>query len=90
MNINWQVRFKNPHFIYQIFMAFFMPILAYFGLTYADLTSWSSLLDTLFKAVSNPYVCGLVLVSVWNAIQDPTTLGISDSKSVLSSKEPDK
>ena len=69
-------------------MAIITPILAYFGLTGGDFTTWGAVADTALKAISNPYVCSLVLVSVWNALQDPTTKGISDSKRALTYKEP--
>lgn len=88
MKINWKVRFSNPHFIVQIILALFAPILAYFGLVGADLTSWSILGETLLKAISSPYVCSLIVISVWNAIQDPTTQGISDSYRALTYDKP--
>ena len=77
--INWKVRFKNPVFIAQFILAILMPILAYAGLTLQDLTSWKVLGQILVGAVSNPYVLGLIAVSVWNALNDPTTEGIRDS-----------
>ena len=83
MKINLKVRAKNPQFWFQVGMAIIAPILAYFGLTGADMVSWSVFFETLVKAVSNPYVCFLVVVSVWNALQDPTTSGISDSAKAL-------
>lgn len=33
--------------------------------------------------MSNPYVLCLATVSVWNALQDPTTPGLSDSTRAL-------
>ena len=80
MKINWKVRLSNPVFIAQLVMAILTPILAYAGLTAQDLTTWSSLGHLLLMAISNPYVLALVIVSVWNAINDPTTEGVSDSK----------
>lgn len=88
--INWKVRFKNPLFWVQVLLAILMPILAYMGLTVEDLTSWTILGATLLEAVKNPYVLGLVVVSVWNAINDPTTEGVSDSKLAMSYIEPHK
>lgn len=78
MNINWKVRFKNPVFIVQIILAILTPILTYAGLTMQDLTTWKALGDLLTGALMNPYVLGLVVVSLWNAITDPTTEGLSD------------
>ena len=62
--INLKVRFKNPVFLAQLGMAILLPILAYFGLTVEDMNSWSTLGKTLFDAISNPYVVGLVIISI--------------------------
>lgn len=83
MKINWKVRFKNPLFIAQLGMSILVPILAYAGLTVQDLTTWKALGDLLLGAFSNPYVLGLVAISVYNAILDPTTRGLNDSLNVL-------
>lgn len=78
--MNFLVRVKNPLFWAQIAMAILTPILAYFGLSGADITTWPMLGDTLLQAVCNPYVCVLVIVSVFNALTDPTTKGVTDSE----------
>lgn len=83
MKINWKIRFANPVFIAQIILAILTPILAYAGITASDITTWPALVNLLKMALMNPYVLGLVLVSVWNAINDPTTVGVSDSKAAL-------
>lgn len=83
MKINWKVRFKNPLFVAQLCMSILVPILAYAGLTVQDLTTWKALGDLLLGAFSNPYVLGLVAISVYNAVLDPTTRGINDSLNVL-------
>lgn len=83
MKINWKVRFKNPLFIAQLGMSILVPILAYAGLTVQDLTTWKALGDLLLGAFSNPYVLGLVAISVYNAVLDPTTRGLNDSLNVL-------
>ena len=88
MNINWKVRFKNPVFIAQLILAILTPVLAYAGLTASDITTWKALLDLIVGAISNPYVLSLVLVSVWNALNDPTTKGVSDSVNALSYETP--
>ena len=90
MKINFKVRFKNPIFIAQLVLAIFTPILAYAGLTAQDLTSWKALFELVIEAVSNPYVLGLVVVSVWNALNDPTTSGVNDSTNALTYKTPKK
>lgn len=90
MRINWKVRVKNPLFWVQVGLAILMPIMAYLGIAAEDLTSWSILGATLFEAVKNPYVFGLVIVSVWNAINDPTTNGVFDSVQAMAYDKPKK
>ena len=86
--INWKIRFKNPVFYMQLILAVLTPVLAYMGLTVKDLTTWAAVGNVLLQAASNPYVLALVLVSVWNAVNDPTTTGISDSSNALTYDEP--
>ncbi len=76
--INWKIRFKNPIFWLNVLLAVATPILAYFGINGSDLTSWSSLFSLVLDALKNPYVVGLVLVSLWNNIINPMTKGITD------------
>ena len=85
--INLKIRLKNPIFYIQIFLSILTPILAYMGITAEDLTSWTYLGQVLFDAIRNPYVLFLVAVSVWNAVNDPTTKGISDSVRALTYTE---
>ena len=47
MNINWRVRIKNPAFWVSIAIAIVTPILAYFGLTAQDMTSWGAIWDVV-------------------------------------------
>lgn len=82
------IRFKNPLFIAQMILAVLTPILAYAGLTVKDLTTWQALGDLLIGALSNPYVLGLVVVSVFNAVTDPTTSGVADSEQALTYTKP--
>ena len=88
--MNLKIRFKNPVFIVQIILAILTPILAYAGLTFQDLTTWKALGDLLLGAISNPYVLGLIAVSVWNALNDPTTSGVKDSARAMTYSEPNK
>lgn len=88
--MNLKVRFKNPVFIVQLILAILTPILAYAGLTLQDLTTWKALGDLLLGAISNPYVLGMIAISVWNALNDPTTSGVKDSKRALSYDAPHK
>ena len=86
--MNLKVRFKNPIFIAQLVLAIFTPILAYAGLTFQDITSWQALGKILLGAIKNPYVLGLIVVSVWNAFNDPTTEGITDSELAMTYDKP--
>lgn len=90
MKINWKVRFKNPLFIWQLLLAILIPILAYMGLTVQDITSWGKVGSVLWEAVKNPYVLGLVIVSVHNSVIDPTVGGYNDSKQALTYNVPRK
>ena len=88
MKINWKVRMKNPVFWGQVAVAVIAPILAYFGLSWSDMTTWAAFWNIFVKAVSNPVVIASVLVSVWNLITDPTTKGLGDSKQALTYQKP--
>lgn len=88
MKINWKVRFKNPNFIFQIVLAIGAPLLAYYGLKAEDFTTWGSLFRVSMDALSNPYVLFLIAVSIYNAVTDPLTAGLSDSKQALRYNEP--
>lgn len=90
MKINWKVRFKNPVFIAQLVLSVLTPVLAYMGMDATAITSWAILGEVLLQAVINPYVLALVLVSVWNCINDPTTAGLDDSKRAQGYIEPAK
>ena len=90
MSINWKVRFnrKNILFLSQVLLSVLVPILTYFGMQFSDFTSWQIVRDTLLQTVSNPYVIIMSLVSLFNAITDPTTQGISDSRQAQSYRSP--
>ena len=88
MKLNFKVRFKNPVFLTQLVLAILTPLLAYAGLTMQDLTTWNALWNLLSEAIRNPYVLGLILISLWNAINDPTTSGLGDSTGALTYTKP--
>lgn len=90
MKINLKVRFRNPVFIAQLILAILTPIVGYMGITMEDLTTWGKLGSVLVEAIMNPYVLALVAVSVWNAVNDPTTAGAGDSARALTYEEPAK
>ena len=68
--MNWKVRLRNPVFWVQIVVSAFAAVLA----------TWESVGALLCNAVRNPYCLFLVLSSVWNAVNDPTTTGLTDSE----------
>lgn len=88
MKINWKVRAKNPVFWKNIAIAIVLPILTYLGVNWTDITTWSAFIDLFAQAVSNPVIVVAVLCSVWNAINDPTTVGYSDSEKALTYTKP--
>lgn len=88
MKINWKVRIKNPVFWVNIALSVILPILAHLGMNWEDMTTWAALGDVLWQAVQNPVIVAAVAVSVWNALNDPTTAGLSDSENALTYTEP--
>lgn len=88
MKINWTVRIKNPVFWVQVASAVFLPILAYMGLSWEDMTTWGAIGGVLVDAIKNPVVVVAVVNSVWNAINDPTTAGLGDSSQALTYEKP--
>lgn len=86
--INWKVRFKNPIFYIQLIISIMSPIFAYLGITAKDITTWESLFNIFRQALSNPYILSLIAVSIYNAVVDPTTQGIGDSKRAISYNNP--
>lgn len=88
--MNLKVRFKNPVFIAQFILSILTPILAYAGLTLQDLNSWQVLGKVLLEALGNPYVLGLIAISIWNALNDPTTAGVKDSAQAMTYETPRK
>ncbi|MGN0999707.1 MAG: phage holin [Faecousia sp.] len=90
MKINWKVRINNPMFWVQIVLAVFTPILAYFGFNWEDMTTWAAICNLFVQAVQNPVVVVSVVVSVYNAIIDPTTQGMGDSARALTYETPSK
>lgn len=90
MKINWTVRIKNPVFWAELAAAVLLPILTHMGMNWEDMTSWITLGNLLLSAIQNPVIVVAVVVSVWNAITDPTTAGMSDSAQAMTYTEPKK
>lgn len=87
MQINWKVRFKNPVFVAQLACAIVMPLITGMGYEWSQMTTWATLGEVIAAALGNPVVVVAMIVSVFNLITDPTTSGISDSKSALERTE---
>ena len=88
MKINWKVRFKNPIFWVNVFGAIVAPILAHLGVNWEQITTWEAFGDLFVQAIGNPVICVSVMWSIWNAVNDPTTVGIKDSDRALTYNEP--
>lgn len=84
--IDWKARIKNPSFWISVIIAVVTPVLAYMGLTARDITTWGAVWDIIKGAAANPYVMLMAAVSVYNAVIDPTSPGLSDK----SKKEDEK
>lgn len=89
-SINWRVRFKNPVFWTNVVLAIVLPILTHMGMNWEDMTTWAALGGVIVSAVKNPVIVVAVVVSVWNAVNDPTTSGIGDSAQALTYDAPKK
>lgn len=92
MKINWKIRFtrKNMLFLIRFIGALFVPVLAYMGIRYDDLTSWPMIWDIMIRFFSNPFLFVLTIVNAINILPDPTTVGLSDSKRALNFEQPRK
>lgn len=88
MHINWKVRIKNPVFWWSVAVAIFAPVLTALGIEWQSVTSWARLWEIVIEAVNNPVIVAAVAVSLYNALLDPTTKGISDSERALSYTKP--
>jgi phi LC3 family holin len=88
MKINWKVRVKNPVFWVSITLAVMSPILAYLGISWESITTWGALWDIFVQAVKNPVIVVAVICSVYGAIIDPTTKGLSDSEQAMTYTTP--
>ena len=87
MQINWKVRFRNPVFVAQLACAVVMPLITGMGYEWSQMTTWATLGEVIAAALGNPVVVVSMLTSVWACVTDPTTSGISDSKSALERTE---
>ena len=90
LGINWLVRVKNPVFWAQVVVALFVPLLAGAGLAWEQVTSWRALWQVVWQGIQSPVTVVAMLLSVWNAVNDPTTAGLQDSALALSYDRPNR
>lgn len=88
--MNLLVRIRNPIFWIQIGLSIATPVLAYYGITAADITTWAGLGELIIKAISNPFVVLTICSSIWSTLNDPTTAGVTDSSQAMHYTEPRK
>lgn len=88
MKINWKVRVRNPVFWWGVVVAIFAPTLTALGIEWQSVTSWERLWEIICEAVNNPVIVAAVAVSLYNALIDPTTKGVSDSERALTYDKP--
>ncbi|MBQ9785077.1 MAG: phage holin [Clostridia bacterium] len=88
MNINWQVRVKNPLWWAQVVVAIVMPLIVGMGYEWQDMTSWATLFSTIWAALNNPVVVVSMITSLWMAVMDPTTKGFKDSEQAMTYTAP--
>lgn len=88
MNINFKVRFHNPVFWINLIVSTFLVILAQLGMAWEEITTWAALWSAIVAAVQNPVIIFAVLGNVWNALNDPTTSGLSDSNRAMGYDKP--
>lgn len=81
--INWTIRKQNPMFYIQLLLSVFVPVLAYLGINWSDVTTWGTFFQVIISAISNPYCLSIVAVSLFNTVVDTSSPGINDSNHVL-------
>lgn len=88
--INWKVRFnrKNMQFIIRFIASLLVPVLAYMGINFDDITSWPMVGKLIIDFLSNPFLVILTIINAINIVPDPTTAGLSDSRQALRYLEP--
>lgn len=83
MKINWKVRFKHKPFLVALFALVMLLVQQVFSLFGIDTTIYNEQATDLFNTI----LAILVLVGV---VSDPTTEGVSDSRTALNYNKPRK
>lgn len=82
-NINWKVRMKNKNFWLAVVPALLLAVqavLALFGVDWAP----DVLSDKLIDIINTVFT----LLAIMGVVQDPTTIGVTDSRRALNYDEP--
>lgn len=86
MNMNIKVRVKNPWFWVGVFSVAITAI----GVDPQTFTSWSAVLEGVKAVLSNPVQLVTMCLAVLSVFIDPTTAGVTDSKTALTYTAPKK
>lgn len=86
MNMNIKVRVKNPWFWVGVFSVAITAI----GVDPQTFTSWSAVWDGIKAVAQNPVQLVTMILAVLSVFIDPTTAGITDSKTALTYTAPKK
>ena len=76
----WKSRIGKVSFWAAIIVAIFTPILAAAGMDYTGLSSWPQLWNLICSALSSPATSIAIAMSLWTAINNPTSSGLGDVK----------
>ena len=76
----WKSRIGKVSFWAAIIVAIFTPILAAAGMDYTGLSSWPQLWNLICSALSSPATSIAFAMSLWTAINNPTSSGLGDVK----------
>ena len=76
----WKSRIGKVSFWAAIIVATFTPILAAAGMDYTGLSSWPQLWNLICSALSSPATSIAIAMSLWTAINNPTSSGLGDVK----------
>ncbi len=86
MNMNIKVRVKNPWFWVGVFSVAITAI----GVDPQTFTSWSAVWEGIKAVLSNPVQLVTMCLAVLSVFIDPTTAGVTDSKTALTYTAPKK
>lgn len=86
MNMNIRVRVRNPWFWVGVLSVAITAI----GVDPHTFTSWAAVWEGIKGVLSNPVQLCTMCLAVLSVFIDPTTAGVTDSKTALTYTEPKK